>query len=223
MLAVLWACFIVQAQAKPAASLQDVLALMDKTSHELKTVQTDFIWDQYQRVVDDHDKQSGTMYFKRTGKGTEVYATFAKPSEKQMLFSNGVAEVYLPNANQITKYSAGKNKDVFESFLVLGFGGSGQDLQKSFDVKFAGTEIVNGVNTFRLDLTPKSHRAQAMFQTIILWIDATRGVSVQQKFIEPSSGDYRLATYSNIRINSSLSDNVFALKTKPNPKIVTPQ
>jgi hypothetical protein len=47
------------------------------------------------------------------------------------------------------------------------------------------------------------------------------GVSVQQKFIEPSSGDYRVATYSNIKVNTPLSDNVFALKTKPNPKIVT--
>ncbi|HVP64652.1 MAG TPA: outer membrane lipoprotein-sorting protein [candidate division Zixibacteria bacterium] len=223
LLAILWASFVAQAQAKPGASLQDVLALMDRTSHELKTVQADFTSDQYQRVVDEHDKQSGTTYFKRTNKGMEMYATFAKPNEKQVLFANGTVEVYLPNANQITKYSAGKNKDVFESFLVLGFGGSGQDLQKTFDVKFAGTESISGVNTYRLDLTPKSQRARAMFQTIVLWIDAARGVSVQQKFIEPSSGDYRVATYSNIKINASLSDNVFALKTKPDPKIVTPQ
>ena len=222
LLAIVLGSVILQAQAKPGASLQDVLALMDRTSRELKTVETDFSWDQYQRVVDEHDKQSGTMYFKRTGKGMEVFATFAKPNEKQLLFASGVAEVYLPNANQITKYSAGKNRDVFESFLVLGFGGSGQDLQKQFDIKFAGTETVNGTNTYRLDLTPKSARARGMFQTIVLWIDAARGVSVQQKFIEPSSGDYRLATYSNIKINAPLGDNVFALKTKPNPKVVTP-
>ncbi|HUO61689.1 MAG TPA: hypothetical protein VMU24_13545, partial [Candidatus Acidoferrales bacterium] len=229
LLAIALGSVILQAQAKPGASLQDVLALMDQASRDIKTVQTDFVTDQYQRVVDEHNKQSGVMYFKRTGKGMEMYANFTNP-EQQVLFANGNVQLYLPKGNQIQKYNAGKNRDVFETFLVLGFGGSGEDLLKSFEVKFRGMEKVNGINTYRLDLTPKSQRARNMFETIMLWIDAsprenlhsTGGVSVQQKFIEPQSHDYRVATYSNIKINVSLGDNVFALKTKPNPSVVTP-
>jgi outer membrane lipoprotein-sorting protein len=35
---------------------------------------------------------------------------------------------------------------------------------------------------------------------------------VQQKFIQPKSGDYRLAKYSDIRINQKLPDDTFKIK-----------
>ena len=39
---------------------------------------------------------------------------------------------------------------------MLGFGGRGHDLEKSFDVNYAGMEQVQGVNAAKLELTPKS-------------------------------------------------------------------
>ena len=60
-----------------------------------------------------------------------------------------------------------------------------------------------------------------MFSIITLWIDPARGVSVQQKFQEPS-GDYRLATYSNIQLNKKINEGVFKLKTNPKTKFVRP-
>ena len=69
-------------------------------------------------------------------------------------------------------------------------------------------EQVQGVQTAKLELTPKSQKVWNMFQTITLWIDMARGVSVQQLFNE-RSGDYRLAKYSNIQINDKLSQRRF--------------
>ena len=42
------------AQSKQG-NLEDVLNLLDKTSASFKSVQTDFVWDQYEEVVNDHD------------------------------------------------------------------------------------------------------------------------------------------------------------------------
>ena len=75
-----------------------------------------------------------------------------------MLFSGGVVSVYVPKAGQVTEYNAGKNKADFETFLVLGFGGRGHDLAKSFDVKYGGMEQVQGINAAKLELTPKSQK-----------------------------------------------------------------
>ena len=129
--------------------------------------------------------------------------------------------VYQPSIDQVTEYNPGKNKADFESYLVLGFGGSGHDLEQSFDVKFAGMEQVQGVNAAKLELTPKSQRVRNMFQVITLWIDPARGVNVQQKFQEPS-GDYRLAMYSNIQLNQKISGDVFKLKTTGHTKVIRP-
>ncbi len=203
------------------AQLENVLNLMDKTAANFRTVETNFVWDQYQKVVDEHDQQEGTMYFRRNGQNVEMAADITKPDKKYVLFTDGTVQVYQPKIDQVTKYNAGKNRADFESFLVLGFGGRGHDLLKSFDVKYSGTETVNGTPTYKLELTPKTQKVKNMFQTITLWIDQSRGVSVQQKFVEPT-GDYRLATYKDIKINEKLPD-VFKLKTTGKTKVVTPQ
>ena len=204
-----------------AQNLEAVLNAMDHAATEFHTAQCDFTWDQYQKVVDDHDFQSGAMYFRRQSDDVEMAANITAPDKKYVVFADGLVRYYQPTIDQVTEYNAGKNKADFESFLVLGFGGRGHDLSKSYDVNYGGMEQVQSVNAAKLVLTPKSQRVRSMFQTITLWIDPARGVSVQQRFDEPS-GDYRLSKYSNIRINQKISGDVFKLKTTSHTQIVKP-
>ncbi len=207
--------------ASQAQNLEAVLNSMDQAAAAFHTAQCDFVADQYQKVVDDHDIQKGTMYFRKQGDSVEMAAEFSAPEKKSVLFSNGIVSYYQPAIDQVTQYNAGKNKADFESFLVLGFGGRGHDLEKSYDVKFGGMEQVEGVSAGKLELTPKSPKVKNMFNLITLWIDPARGVSVQQRFDEPS-GDYRLSKYTNIQINKKLSNDVFKLKTTGKTKVVKP-
>jgi outer membrane lipoprotein-sorting protein len=210
-----WAC------AGQAQNLESVLDSMDKSAANFHSAQCDFVADLYQKVVDDHDFQKGTMYFRRQSDSMEMAADITSPGKKYVLFSNGLVSYYQPSIDQVTEYSAGKNKAAFESFLVLGFGGRGHDLTNSYDVTYGGVEQVDGVNAAKLVLRPKSPRVRNMFQTITLWIDPARGVTVQQRFDEPS-GDYRLTKYSNIQINHKIPGDVFKLKTTGHTKVVKP-
>jgi outer membrane lipoprotein-sorting protein len=203
-------------------SLEKVLSAMDQQAATFKNAQADFVWDQFTKVVDDHDLQEGTIYFRRQSKNdVQMAADIRKPGIKQVLFADGKVRLYEPKIEQVTEYDAGKNKADFESFLVLGFGGSGHELLKNFDVKLAGMEQVQGVNAAKLVLTPKTQRVRNMFDQIILWIDPAHGISVQQQFID-RDGNYRLAKYSNIRLNEKLGDDSFKLKTTAKTKTVRP-
>ncbi len=213
--------FLCTAALAQAQNLESVLNSMDQAAANFHSAQCDFVWDHYQKVVDDHDFQKGTMYFRRQGDDVEMAADITSPDKKYVLFSKGVISYYLPSIDQVTEYNAGKNKADFESFLALGFGGRGHGLSKSYDVSYGGTEQVEGINTAKLVLTPKSQRVRSLFQTITLWIDPARGVSVQQRFDEPS-GDYRVTKYSNIQINHKMSGDVFKLKTTGHTKVVKP-
>jgi outer membrane lipoprotein-sorting protein len=200
-------------------SLEDVLNLLDKTSAGFKNVQADFVWDQYESVVDQTDKQNGVLYFRRMGAGVDMAADIREPA-KYVLFTGDKLQVYLPKANQVTTYEAGKNRADFEAYLVLGFGGRGHDLPKNFDVTYTGVGPVNGKATYMLELVPKSPKIRNMFSKITLWIDQQTGMSVQQRFQE-SGKDYRLATYTSIRVNEKLPPDAFKLKTNGNTQFVS--
>jgi outer membrane lipoprotein-sorting protein len=209
--------------AANSGSLEKVLSQMDATAAKFSSAQAEFEWDQYSKVVDEHDLQKGTIYFRKTGKGLEMASDISEPEHKYVLFTGGNVQVYEPKIEQVTQYSAGKNRAAFESFLVLGFGGRGHDLPKQFDVKYAGTENVGGVNAAKLELVPRQASVKNMFSLITLWIDPARGVSVQQKLLDEKSGDYRLAKYSNIKMNEKLPDSTFKLKTTSKTKFISPQ
>src|SRR5256885_13834577 len=98
--------------------------------------------------------------------------------------------------------------------FALGFGGRGHDLLKSFSVKYAGDETVDGAKTAKLELTPKAQRVHNMFSLITLWIDASRGVSVKQQFDEPS-GDYRRGLFYKIKNKHPNHDQSIKLHTNP--------
>jgi len=212
------------ALAEPPANsdLEAVLDRMDATAAVFRTTEADFVWDQYQKVVDETDTQKGKVFFRRINNETQMIAEITHPDRKYVLFADGKVRVYQPRIDQVTEYSAGKNKAEIESFLVLGFGGRGHDLLKSFDVSFEGAEVVEGVKTARLALVPKSQKGKSMFNRILLWIDLERGVSLKQQLFEPS-GDHRIARYGNIRMNQKLGDDVFRLKTTSKTKVVAPQ
>lgn len=219
---------------KPADSgpLDAVLKKMDAAAANFRTTQADFEWDRYEKVIDEvDDVQSGTIYYRRAGKDIEMMAVIKKegsspdqmkPEPKFVLFREGKIRMYQPKPDQVTVYDLGKNSSEFESYLVLGFGGSGQDLVKAFEVMYLGPETIDGVATAKLQLVPKSERVRNSFKQILLWIDLERGISVQQQFFEPQ-GDYRLAKYSSIRMKEKLADDIFKLKTTSKTTTISPR
>jgi len=228
-LAIVWilvaaGAFAAEAPQAASSDLEKVLSQMDAAAASFKTAEADFVWDQYTKVVNETDTQSGRVYFRRTSKQTEMFANIAKPTQKYVLYQNSTVRLYEPKIDRETDYNTGKNRAEVESFLVLGFGGRGHDLEKSFEVSFQGYEQAGGVRTAKLNLVPKTDKGKNIFDHIILWIDIdpARSISVQQQFVEPQ-GDYRLAKYSNIKLNHSIPADAFKLKTTGRTQIVNPQ
>jgi outer membrane lipoprotein-sorting protein len=221
-------------ESKPAdpAALDAVLKKMDAVAANFTTAQANFQWETYQKVIDEVvDDQTGVIYYRKSNKQIEMMAevkragssaSSMKDEPKFVLLSGGKVRLYQPKTDQVTEFDLGKNQSDFESYIVLGFGASGQDLQKNFDVTYMGPETIDGVKTAKLQLIPKSQKVKNTYSQIFLWIDLDRGVSVQQQLFQPQ-GDYRLAKYSQIKLHDKVSDDVFKLKTTSKTQTVTPK
>ena len=209
------------ALATTSGELETVLKQMDDAAAKFRTTEASFTWTQYNKVIDDvTETQEGKIYFRRAGDETQMAAEIMQPSMKLVIFSDGKIQIYQPRLDQVDIYDAGAHREEFESFLVLGFGGSGKDMLRSFDVKYEGTEKIDGIETAKLDLTPKSEKVRQHFDHILLWIDPQKGLSLQQKLFE-TSGDYRLAKYSGIQLNQKISEDKFKLKISGKTKTLT--
>jgi outer membrane lipoprotein-sorting protein len=226
---VVTACLVPLARAQsangsnPSAELERVLGQMDHAAADFRTTEASVVWEQYQKVVDERDDEKGKVYFRRAGNEIQMAADITEPDQKYVLFKDSKVQVYQPRIEQVTVYNTGKNREEFESFLVLGFGGRGHDMLKSFEVKYLGREKVDATETAELELVPKAARIRNNVERILLWIDPARGISVQQQFFFGNSGDYRLAKYADIEVNEKIPDAAFKLKTNARTKFISPQ
>jgi len=198
--------------AQESADEERVLAEMDKSAAHFSSAQANLSADIYTSVVAQTETQTGKIYFRRVGAGTEMALDMSDPA-KYVLVAGGKLQLFEPNLNRVTVYDISKHQDEYEALLELGFGGSGHALLKSFDVKYLGTEKIGAVDAGKLDLVPKSPGVRGKVPHIILWIDPKLGVAVQQQLFEPGGEDYRLSKYTDIQMNQKIPDTTFKLKT----------
>ena len=211
--------------ATPAsdADLQKVIVELNAAAAKFSSAQADFTWDQFTAVVQEHETQTGTIYFERK-KGVTLMAAYlkqdnGKDAPKTVIYDGGEVKFYEPTIKQLTTVRAGANRGQFESFLTLGFGGSGKDLEANWKVTLVGMENMDGVTVAKLDLVPKEQKVLDMFTHVTIWVEPSRGISHKQIFYQPS-GDLRTATYKNIGYNTTLAAGIFQLKPPPGTNLV---
>jgi outer membrane lipoprotein-sorting protein len=197
------------AQPKPG-HLDAVLREMDAASLKFQSAETDFRWDLYELVVKETTTQTGTIYFKKQGTTTVMGARVTSPALKIIEFRNGTLRLFEPGTNHMTIIDATKNKAQLESFLTLGFGGSGTELTKAWTISDLGDEVIDGVKTAKLDLVPKDPAVRNNCTHMTIWVDPARGISLKQSFYMPS-GDYRTAVYANIKYNQKIDEKPYQI------------
>jgi outer membrane lipoprotein-sorting protein len=212
-----------QAQASSTAQLDKVLAEMNRAAAKFRSARADFEWDQYERVIESTDKQTGVVYFERSGGETQMAAdieTFnGQPAKKTIVFREGELQYYQPSIDQLTVINAKDKKAQYESYITLGFGGSGTDLKQSWNITFEGMEAIDGVQTAKLDLVSKSDAIRRNLSHVTIWVDPSRAISLKQELFEPS-GDTRTAYYRQIQYNKDIPSSVFKIKTSSKTRVV---
>ena len=73
-------------------------------------------------------------------------------------------KLFQPQIDQMNIFHAGEKQAQYESYLTLGFGGSGSELKKSWDITYQGMKTIDGVQTAKLDLVSKDPGVRANFR-----------------------------------------------------------
>jgi outer membrane lipoprotein-sorting protein len=211
------------APSSSGETLDTVLANMDRASKEFKSMSAKIKQTDYTAVIKETNNLSGEVRLKHGKKGELVgVVDFQEPEPRVIHLSGHTAEMYYPKANTVEIYDIGKHAGTIEQFILLGFGTPVAELNKSYTIAAGGTETVEGAQTTRLELTPKTPELQKIVTGILLWIPEGKGNPVQEKVLKPSK-DYTVIHYSDLHVNPPLPESAFALNLPAGVKEIHPQ
>jgi outer membrane lipoprotein-sorting protein len=219
VLALLWATAAFPA---PTDSLDDVLARMDRAAGSFKAFSADLQSVAYTAVINQDDTDSGSILLKRTKHGMDMLVDFTAPNRKSIALRDHKLEIYYPKQQTIEEYDISRYRALLEQFMLIGFGTSGKELPEAYNMKVLGTETVGGQRSTRLELVPKSAEVLKNLKKLELWISDANTYPVQQKFYL-AAGDYKLVTYTNVKMNPPLGDSDLKLKVPKDTKRMLPQ
>ena len=200
-----------------------VLRRLDAAAANFHSTSADFQFDSVQTdPIPDKDVQTGTVYYERTGKNFRMAAHIREDNRKKIdkmyVFSGGVFKLHEGgNVNQVTTFAQASK---YESYLMLGFGASGKDLEEKWEIKYLGPETLDGVKTEKLELVAKDPAVRKNVPKVTVWLDTERAISLKQVFDE-GQGQYRVCVYFNIKVNQALPTEAFAFKTDSKTQYVS--
>ena len=206
------AATLLTVQSAGADDLKSVLERLDAAAKDFHSTSAHVEFDTIQtEPIPDKDVMTGTAYYQRTGNRFQMAAHLTErnnhPTAMTYIFSGGVLRESDTGKESDAKTYAQASK--YESYLMLGFGASGTQLEERWTANYLGTEMLDGVKTDKLELIAKDPAVRKTIPKITIWLDTSRAVSLKQVFDE-GEGQSRVCYYTGIKVNQPLPKGAFS-------------
>jgi len=199
-------------------TLDAILKQLDRSAKNFRSLSADVERTKVTVVVNDRSTEAGTLLVRNDKMLLQMNA----PDSRTILRNGDSIYIYTPGLNQVEEYDLGKNRDLADEFLLLGFGTSGNELRKGFQIKYAAEDTIDGKKDALLDLTPRSAAVLRQFSKIQIWLDETTWLPDQQQFTE-NGGDYLIIRYTKVVRNPDIPDSKFKPHWPKGTEKVKPQ
>jgi hypothetical protein len=184
---------------------------MNEAAPAFRSLSADVQMITFTAIIDSKITEDGSLKIAKSKNG-EVRAvvdfSHVKDSAREIGLTGKTVRTYFPNAKCFQDYDLGKNGDLINQFLLLGFGASGDELSKSYTITSEGVEKISGLTSTKMLLLPKDSKLKEKLARVELWIPEGQSNPIQQQFFEEPSGNYRKMTYSKIQMNPAIHGNL---------------
>jgi outer membrane lipoprotein-sorting protein len=184
-----------------AQSTAEVLTRLDQAATSFTGATANIRVINHTALINEDETQIGDVAVKRSSQHDMSFLiNFTGPDAQAIALRGGMLQIYYPKLNTVREYNIGKYKDLAQKLILLGFGMAGRELAANYDISNLGGERVGSQDSVHLQLTPRASEVLKQLSRVDLWISLKTNCPVQQKFYMPG-GDYRLVTYSDVRVN----------------------
>jgi outer membrane lipoprotein-sorting protein len=211
------------ATSADSGNLQPLLSRMDKAAAGFQDMTAKFNYLTHTDALNEDSTQSGAIIMKKVKPGeVQAILQYAPPDQQTVSFEKNLVRKYYPKIKTVEVYDLGKHGQQLDKFVMIGFGTSGDEIARDYELTVLGTETVNGQSVTRLRLVPKGGEAKQYVKNVELWIpEQGDPYPLREKVLQPSD-DYTLITYSDVKINPPLQPDALQLKLPAGVKTVYP-
>jgi hypothetical protein len=197
----IYGLLMLAALAPAADPLDAIFSRIDATAKTFRGMTASISDTQHMEIVDDNTVQTGTIRLLRLKDETRIRVDVQGPGGGQSYALNGrEGRNYNARTRILDIYDLANKQSLINQVLALGFGAASSELKSVYEVTYLGEETIGTQRTSRLKLVPKSSEMKHTLKQADLWY-AENGLVAQQKFLYPS-GDYRLVTYSGMKLGA---------------------
>jgi outer membrane lipoprotein-sorting protein len=207
-------------QAPQKLTLDYVLLMMDHAAVDFKSLTAAIENVKYTAVVKDTSTETGEIFVRKDAKER---IDFQSPDPRTILRNGDNLYIYTPKINRVEEYNIAKNRAVVDQYLALGFGTRTEALRRNYDMSLTGEEELDGHKAAILELTPRSDEQKKQIAKVVMWIDQSSWLPIQQKFVEAGTGDYVQSHYTKVMKNLKLGDGKFKPDWPKGTKVEKPR
>jgi outer membrane lipoprotein-sorting protein len=187
-----------------AQSTAEIFSRLDQAAHSFTGATANIRVITHTGIINEDETQIGTVAVKRYSPNEQRFLiNFTGQDAQAIALRDRTLQIYYPKLNTVREYDIGKYRDLAQTLILLGFGMPGRELAANYDINNLGDERVESQDSVHLQLTPRASDVLKQLSRVDLWISLKTNCPVQQKFYMPG-GDYRLVTYSDVKVNPHL-------------------
>jgi len=194
-----------------AEEISAILQRMNEAAPGFHGMSADVQMVTFTAIIDSKITEDGSLKILKSKNGefrAVVDFSHVQNSAREIGLAGKTVRTYFPNAKCFQDYDLGKQGDLINQFLLLGFGASGDELSKSYTISSEGVEKIAGLAATKMLLVPKDPKVKEKLARVELWIPEGQSNPIQQQFFEEPSGNYRKMTYSKIQLNPPMHGNL---------------
>ncbi|MDA8125446.1 MAG: outer membrane lipoprotein carrier protein LolA [Deltaproteobacteria bacterium] len=198
-----------------ALSLEQLIAKTQETYEKTTDLRAHFTQEVTIRSMKKTEKEEGTVTFKNP---RMMLWDYAKPKSKKLVINAQKAWLYVPEDRMVYVQNA---EDVYRSRMAVKFLSGLGKLSEDFQIRFAKDAPIDDEGNYHLVLTAKE--AGAGIDKLYLTISGKNFQIIQARFNDALGNTTRLR-FSDIRLNTGVSDKFFTFKTPEGvEEVVMPQ
>jgi len=213
-------------RADGGATVQELLAVLEKGYGSMEDLQADFKQRTYIGTLKREEKGGGELLLKKKGGGAMFRFNYTKP--KQQIVSNGkTVWYYLPENRQVIQTDAAKLFSGGNAIAMSYLTGLG-NLSADFTVKLVSAEPDKKGN-YQLELVPKKHNQSVAKLVLTVTAETVEkyraGVSdpafpVAASVLHDQMGNRTTIEYSRVRVNRGLGNDRFSFKVPTGVEVI---